>query len=49
MIFVISLLLMSRGDESVANESKLPYLLVVFETLADAPDESTWSGSDQSA
>lgn len=35
MIFVISSLLMSREDGSVANESKLPYLLVVFETLAD--------------
>ena len=40
MIFVISSLLMSKEDgsvanESVANESKLPYLLVVFETLAD--------------
>lgn len=35
MIFVISSLLMSRGDGSVANESKLPYLLVVFETLGD--------------
>lgn len=35
MIFVISSLLMSRGDGSVANESKQPYFLAVFETLGD--------------
>ena len=35
MIFFFFFLLMSKEDGSVANESKLPYLLVVFETLAD--------------